>query len=83
MLYFIDEVDNDLQCVWFKSQEEDPSEVVEVISYHQNVFLVVKTCYGRWTTEIYVQKLQRFSKSRVDDQKMATLSMFATFAVQA
>ena len=44
--YLFDEVDENLQCFGFESEEEYPSEASEVINYNQYVLFMMKTGYG-------------------------------------
>ena len=39
--YFFDEVDENLRCFGFESEEENPCEASEIIKNNQYVFLVV------------------------------------------
>ena len=45
-LYFFDEVDENLWCFGFESEEEDPCEASEVIYYNQYILFVIETGYG-------------------------------------
>ena len=44
--YFFDEVDENLRCFGFESEEENPCEACEVIYYNQYVLFVMETGYG-------------------------------------
>ena len=44
--YLFHEVDENLRCFRFESEEEYPSEVSEVINYNQYVLFVMKVGYS-------------------------------------
>ena len=44
--YLFNEVDENLQCFGFESEEEYPSEASEVINYNQYVLFLMKIGYG-------------------------------------